>query len=594
MAAQNADAVAITGGTITGVTITGHASLDLASANNLSDVANVATARTNLGLGTIATQNANAVAITGGTVTGLTTLSATTGTFTNTTTSGTAALTVATIGTAAPGTNTTGLANTAFVQAAVAPLAPLASPNFTGVPTAPTAAPGTNTTQLADTAFVQAAVNLGTGTISTGKTVGTADCGVPIIAQGSAFYTVALPAVAGFFSGCRIEIVNNDTRGKTITVSGLSNGGFGYSGCGISNICPGQALTYHATSGGWVLERNPGAWRPLAAPTLFVDPSGSNNNDGLNAAAPLTLSFACIARGLIDTSANNIVVTLQLADGTYLGGGGQNLCSIIGNYGAGSPGLTFITGNTGTPGNVILEAGAAGTAVFTKDIGETEITGVALFGNGNSIGVSGAQGSIVDMLSNVLLGCMGTNGITMQFTQSAHLNIDGVQTLVPSCTQGVLINMTTNADVLAVAGFNFPAGVYSYTNSVFANQGGAWNFIGVGFTLTGTVTGVKFSNYAQGLFGAASAGYLYTNARPPSSFFPGNVNQAFPATFPTDFSVTTPFSAVPGCGAGDIGAMYAVIDATVNTWGSVVSVGGGGDYALIACSGIGGYTVIGQ
>ena len=58
--------------------------------------------------------------------------------------------------TAAAGTNTTQLATTAFVTAGLAPKAPLASPAFTGTPAAPTAAAGTNTTQLATTAFVTA------------------------------------------------------------------------------------------------------------------------------------------------------------------------------------------------------------------------------------------------------------------------------------------------------------------------------------------------------------------------------------------------------------------------------------------------------
>ncbi|WP_448678909.1 phage tail-collar fiber domain-containing protein [Pseudomonas nicosulfuronedens] len=65
---------------------------------------------------------------------------------------------VPTAPTAAVGNNTQQLATTAFTQAAIAPLAALASPAFTGAPTAPTAASGNNTQQLATTAFVQTAV----------------------------------------------------------------------------------------------------------------------------------------------------------------------------------------------------------------------------------------------------------------------------------------------------------------------------------------------------------------------------------------------------------------------------------------------------
>lgn len=109
---------------------------------------------TELGLGSIASQGADAVNITGGTISGITDLALSDG--------GTGA------STASAARNNLGLGNvdntadadkpvSTAQAAALAAKAPLSSPAFTDTPTGPTAAPGTNTDQLATTAFAMTA-----------------------------------------------------------------------------------------------------------------------------------------------------------------------------------------------------------------------------------------------------------------------------------------------------------------------------------------------------------------------------------------------------------------------------------------------------
>jgi hypothetical protein len=145
---------------------------DLAVADGGTGASNAGDARVNLGLGSMATQNANGVTIVGGDIAGVTFASSgvtiTGGNITGTyITVLSATLPVLTQGQLAynmsdqtlsvgRASDTVSLATVSTTQTLTNKT--LTSPVMTGTPTAPTAASGTNTTQVATTAFVQAAV----------------------------------------------------------------------------------------------------------------------------------------------------------------------------------------------------------------------------------------------------------------------------------------------------------------------------------------------------------------------------------------------------------------------------------------------------
>jgi hypothetical protein len=92
--------------------------------------------------------------------------------------------------------------------------APLASPAFTGTPTAPTAAAGTNNTQIATTAFVQNAINdVKSTSLGYGTTTGT----------GTAYTLTLNPAPTALVSGMRvtIKVHTANTGAATLNVNGL-------------------------------------------------------------------------------------------------------------------------------------------------------------------------------------------------------------------------------------------------------------------------------------------------------------------------------------------------------------------------------------
>jgi hypothetical protein len=358
--------------------------------NNLSDLASVTLARANLGLGTIATQAASGVAITGGTINGtavggtmpaagaFTTLSATTpvSVASGGTGGSTASAARSGLGAAASGANTditsisglttalsvgqggTGGTTASGARMALSAAASGANTDITslsapalGAATATTQAAGTANSTVATTGFVATAVGGGSGssgfpstfaTKSASYTVATSDAGTQFTLTGSS--TLTLPSAASFGAGKGIFVKKTDGTGtwSIAPSSGTVDG--------LSAIAMYSEGSYAIVSDGtnWQSQGRPKGWIPISS--VVVSSAVASINFTTGGTDPELTDMQINAENVNLGSASGFVMYLQKS-GSYVTNSNSSAILYSGSGTANSTSSTSLTPFVGSNAN---------------------------------------------------------------------------------------------------------------------------------------------------------------------------------------------------------------------------------------------------
>lgn len=340
-----------------------------------------------------------------------------------------------------------------------------------------------------------------TQSYSTSLTISAGNCNGTVVETG-AFQTITLPSsLIGFPSSCPVRVVNGSSS-RAQALSGFPSGASPISGCGSSNQClyPGQdSIVVGIVNSAWAV------LQPAAliqgALKLYADPSGSDNNDGLSSGAPL----------------QHIQTAINLIEQYMIGAGGTNTISlncsetydenltIAGDAEIGAH-LIEVVGNTGTPGDCVINGASSSYTLFLTDYSTAIFNGVTLEGGTSVVKLN--QHSTLDLENFQIGSCAASNNPQLFASYGGILNLDTNFNWIGNTNCGSFIQASGAGAQVNVNGvtITISSGMTLGSNYTFvATQSGVING---GWVFSGSLTAGKEYQYDLcGNINSASSSY---------------------------------------------------------------------------------------
>jgi hypothetical protein len=494
IATQSAASVSITGGSITGitdlavadggtgassaldartnlgVTATGQDTTYAYRANNLSDLSSASTARTNLGLGSIATQAANSVSISGGSITGITDLAVADG--------GTGASTASDARTNLGVPSNTGSGATGTWNIDI-----LGSAN-----SATSATSATTATNLAGGAANRLAVQTASNT--TGFVTAPSSSGTYLSWNGTAL-TWATPAGTGdvvgpsgatanqivLFDGSTGKLVKAaGTTGVLKAASGVISAAV--SGTDFAPPTSGTGILKGDNAGGFSTASSGIDYAPATTGTSILKANGSGGFANATAGTdyvPITGTGATGSWNINAATATSATSATSATTSTNLASGGPNQIP----YQTSSGTTSFIAGPTVS--STYLSWNGTGFVWAAASGGGGTTTNAVTFNNSGSGAASGTtfDGSVARTISYNTIGASpATTGVLNQ--------------ILASNGTGGFVNLSTGTGVVTALGVqtNTVSGMVTQAGTLLTNAILVGGGSGVGITSATTGTGV--------------------------------------------------------------------------------------------------------